>query len=546
MRLLAPEGVSGVDKVRIPRVSYEEALAQMQHPPSVVATPSSSDPNVRFDSFPFPLSNPSGARRNMMHDIKSHELRLTRSNHRQLLQSQNTEPDHHLTIAASSTSPLSRSSQLDPPRMSAFASETPSNMYGGRDQAALAIPDPWSPPPPSTIPPQSVRSTSLQAPISPTAGRLPSSRPTATAMRGTVSYSGKALQPPVDYQGFIGNEGIATEVTPHGQRKIMRIASATLHGKIAEALGGAIQAIDVRNCADPFTAGETYLGSSPSLVGQLELAVGRFFVDQSFSTGVITEVSGSADSLVRQHRRVCVIAKTSQVGVTCAALGMRCLFAIEDAMVTILRPDSDANSTYLAYVFDFAECLPLGVVFSCIEAQLSAPVAAAAIVHVMKLVLRTLQKLAGRRVVHGHLDDERQWVVGIVTNGIDADVVVLPIGWDDAVDFRVFANSEVGATIALERPATSSRDNEEAEMAMLHVGYDMSRAIPALVKYFDLPRFLDPRSIVDIQELGEWAGRGGHSSTEYTFKVSEVVGRLAPIVGDPKASIPWHFLLPPA
>jgi hypothetical protein len=378
---------------------------------------------------------------------------------------------------------------------------------------------------------------------------MPSSRPTVT--RGTVSFSGKALQPPVDYQRFIGNEGIGFVVTPTGNRRVMRVPIEMIHAKITEALSGNLHTIDVKGCSDLFTAGESYLGTCPGLVDRVEVSVGRFFADeyQRYSTGFITGIQQQGDdvSSLMHHRRACVItAPLHGASAACGALGLRCLYAGEEAMIGVLG--GEGISSRIAYIADFSDCLPLSNVISWIHDELPDVIAACALVHIMKLVLRSLQKLVGRRVSHGHLDNINHWIVGVVSNGADTDIAMLPIGWDDVVDFRVFANSEVGNTIPVERPTSlpaSTFGNEEdvSSSTLVHVGYDICHTIPAMLSRIGITRYLDQRAVVALQELTQWAEAGGHSPPEYSFKMTDVLGTLVPTVGDPKAAIPWHHLL---
>lgn len=435
--------------------------------------------------------------------------------------------------------------------MSAFDSHIPSNLYGDGNSPAA---NPWSIPPLATAPITATRfappppSTKMELTASPTLLRQTSNRPTVT--RGTVSFSGKSLQPPVEYHGFIGNEGLTILDTPTGAQRIMRVALEAIHGKINDAVSGTLHRIDVEGCADPFTAGETYQGVSSGLVDRLQISVKRFFSDEWFSTGSIETIQpngGNNDSMV--HHRACLLTGAihdSSSG--CAALGLRCLFATDDAMIGMLF--RDGVSSHIAYVADFLDCQPLSTVLSSIEERFPQAVVACAIVHIMKLVVRALQKLAVRRVTHGHLDNIHLWVVGFVASGTDTDIVLFPIGWDDAVDFRVFANSEVGNTIPLERPASravSANDNEEDEVAelpaFLHVGYDMCLAVPAIAQHIRLQAYINERGASALHDLSQWAGAGGHSPPEYSLKTSEVLGMLVPTIGDPRAVIPWQKLV---
>lgn len=587
MRLLPPEGVKGVDKVRIPRVSYQDLVSAVEaerYPLNeasrrAIAPPSSTDPEVRFAPLPFPLTDENNLRRNIMLCIRQRESAMAVARNQQ---QQQACADHARTGCANESSIFGIvdssvfSDGSDPhsqvqheERLSVF--KPASSMYA--EGVAQRIADPWSPPPPPVKleqePPKDVLPTR-----NPSALRaLPSCRATASLRGGTVSLSGKALQPPVQYTSYIGNEGIVENdasprvdatptqwsVAPH---RVMRVPILHIHSRISDALCDSVFRLQLYHCTDPFTAGETYEGAcdgaSHPLANHLRMNVWRFFDDHQCSTGTLLGTQppdDGRDTNTAVFERACLITKTfTPHGAVCASLGMRCLFAADEMVVTDFV--TERNCTFVVFVGCVSEFLPLRHVVDAIRREFPPPVAAAASVYIMKLVLRTLQKLAGRRIVHGALDRIDRWMVGFVPTGPqEVDILLLPVGWDHAIDFRVFANSEVGQTLPLqyEENNAASTDNEEdcadrnattSHSAWLHFGYDMCATIPALAAYLDIANIVESSAVEELRQLTAWAALGGHSAPEYSLKIVELLTRMTPKQDEvAKSVVPWCTLL---
>lgn len=295
--------------------------------------------------------------------------------------------------------------------------------------------------------------------------------------------------------------------------------------------------------------------SSASAEVPLSLSVTVQSFDSVIDASLGRVVCGGTDDSSSDERRQCLlIYEAAATESLCASMGLEALFPSSSSVaVAALSYDDDGMTGQYTAVTLPSPAVALVRFSEALLGSSSDPALSAQAL--LRLTVKMLLRLGGRKIIHGALQGIANWAVTVDCDapptGAAKRLAVVPLRWHRAVDLNMFADTRVGISHAIEldnnacvrdalklsNEAAAAADENNAVVVNVHLGYDTSAAIRYIIPALKWSSLL-PQQVADqLAHVGKLTEVVGMKPHELSFALNGLL-RVLP---SPPAAVEGHM-----